>query len=428
MLSKISFLSLLLPIAVSAGSCQLSANNQTQPVNQTQPFDPGLPTNQTEATNGTVLPPDDTPWVPTCKLPTGNAAWSVGFGFTTDCVAGTGTIQGHMIFVDFSDAQASDDESPEDLREFFVPSAVEWFKKASYGKLELNITADVSKYHRMPHSAESYKWDEGFDNQQHYAYVEDALSAYTDDVGKLPPPTTDILYVVPARGNVWMTRSLGSGFSAWTRDNIYVAKKAITFGNDPYNSWGYKALNHETGHSMCLPDYYPGSDLPIGEFTGGWDIMGNVGGNAPDFFAWDKWRLGWLTDDAIDCVLRQGTTQHTLTPLEVEGGVKAVVIAANKTSAVVAEARTAKGVDDQLCAPGVLLYTIDTTISTSEGPIRVMDATPGSDGCGNTGWEPLNDATLSSSGVQSYEVPGWGVKVTLVDDKSEKLKIQVEYS
>ncbi|KAM0544329.1 hypothetical protein ACHAPJ_011865 [Fusarium lateritium] len=420
MLSKSSFLSLLLPAAVLADSCQLSSNNQTLSVNQTQPFDSDLPTNQSQPTNGTVLPPANTPWVPTCKIPTGNAAWSVGFGFTTDCVAGTGTTQGHMILVNFSDAQASDDESPEDLQEFFVPSAVEWFKKASYGKLDLNITTDVSQYHRMPIL-------QSFDNQQHYAYVEDALSAYTDDGGKLPPPTTDILYVVPARGNVWMTRSLDIGFSAWTRDNTYVAKKAVTFGNDPYNSWGYKALNHETGHSMCLPDYYPGSDLPIGEYTGGWDIMGNVGGNAPDFFARDKWRLGWLTDDAIDCVLEQGTTHHTLTSLEVEGGVKAVVIAANKTSAVVAEARTAKGVDDQLCAPGVLLYTIGTTISTSEGPIRVLDATSGSDGCGNTGWEPLSDATLSSSGVKSYEVSGWGVKVTLVDDKN-KFKIQVAYS
>ncbi|KAF4965737.1 hypothetical protein FSARC_6520 [Fusarium sarcochroum] len=317
-----------------------------------------------------------------------------------------------MIFVDFSDAEASSNESPEDLRDFFVPSAVEWFNKASYGLLDLNITAD----------------DEGLDNQQHYAYVENALDAYTNNGAKPPPPTTDVLYVVPARDNRWMTRSLGSSFSAWARDNQFVAKKAVTFGNDPYTSWGYKALNHETGHSMCLPDYYPGSDLPIGKYTGGWSIMGNVGGNAPDLFAWDKWRLCWLADDPIDCVLEQGTTEHNLTPLEVEGGVKAVVIAANKTSAVVAEARTTKGVDDELCAPGVLLHTVDTTVPTAEGPIRVFDSTPGSDGCGNSGWEPLNDATLSLSGTKTYEVSGWGIKVTLVDDKNDEFKIQVKYS
>ncbi|RSL46492.1 hypothetical protein CEP54_013834 [Fusarium duplospermum] len=305
-----------------------------------------------------------------------------------------------MIFVDFSDAEALEGESPQDAYDLLVPDANKWYQEISYGQLDLNITADTSKFYRMPNSAESYGWDSGLSNQQHYAYVEDALDAYMNNGENPPPPLTDILYVVPTRNAAWMTRSLASSFGAFTSNNTFVSKRAITFGVDPYNSWGYKALNHETGHSMCLPDLYPlDLNFPTGEYVGGYSVMGNVGGIAPDFFAWDKWRLGWLADE--------------------DGGTKAVVVAANKTSALVAEARTAKGADEKICAPGILLYTIDTTRSTGEGPIRVLDATPGSDSCGSeaSGWEPLNDATLSVRGTKSYEVSGWGIKVSLMDDK-----------
>ncbi|KAL5613002.1 hypothetical protein FOVSG1_002065 [Fusarium oxysporum f. sp. vasinfectum] len=427
--AKATLLSLVLP-AVASFVCQPLPNNQTQHTNQTDSLPSDSSTNSTFPTNGTS-PENDTAWVPTCKLPRNDFAWqSVGHGFMTDCVSSKGIIQGYMIFVDFADAEALDGESPQSAYDFLVPDANEWFQEISFHQLQLNITADTSKFYRMPRSAESYNWDAGLTNEQHYAYVEDALDAYMNNGENPPPAKTDILYIVPTRNAAWFTRSLASSFAIFTRDNQLVSNRAITFGVDPYNSWGYKALNHETGHSMCLPDLYPlDLDFPTGEFTGGWSVMGNIGGIAPDFFAWDKWRLGWLRDEDIDCILEPGTTRHTLAPVETEGGTKAVVVAVNKTSALVAEARVAKGADERICAPGVLLYTIDTSVATGLGPVRVLDTTPGSDSCGSevNGWEPLNDATLSMTGTKSYEVAGWGIKVTLVGAKHDQYKIKIEY-
>ncbi|KAF5026469.1 hypothetical protein F66182_1456 [Fusarium sp. NRRL 66182] len=424
MFSKTSLLWLGLPAAVLATGCQLLANNQTEP------FDPIEPANQTQPTNGTDFPPDNTPWIPTCKLPRTGMPFSIGHGFTSDCIPGTGTIQARMIFVDFSDAESLYGETPETLYDFFVPESAEWFRTASYGKLELNITADVSQFYRMPHPISSYDWDVDMNSRRQYAYVEDALDAYTNNGQKPPPASTDILYIVPTRGAAArMTRSYGSGFSAWTRDLQFVSKRAVTFGTDPYSSWGFKALNHETGHSMCIPDYYPSaSGLLIGHYTGGWSLMGNLGGSAPDFFAWDKWRLGWLSDDAVDCVLERGTSTHTLTPVEIEGGTKAVVVAADQFSALVAEARVAKGVDDKICATGVLLYTVDTSLGTAEGSIRVIDATPNSSTCDDGSSGSLNDGTLSMNGTRSIELHAWGVKVALVDDSNDKFQIKIDYS
>lgn len=353
---------------------------------------------------------------------------SLGHGFEQDCVPGTGTIQGYMIFVDFSDAASPASESAKQLYDLLVPQAAEWYRQASYGQLELNITADVSKFYRMPKSAAAYRWEEGFTSEQHLSYIQDALDAYTKNGANKLPAAHDVLYIATTRNNDKMTRSLGTGFTITTRNGKFVSKRAVTFGSDPYTAWGYKAVNHETGHAMGLPDYYPSTpDLPTGHYTGGWSIMGYVGGVAPDFFAWDKWRLGWLKDNAINCITKKGTTQHTLTPLEVQGGVKAVVIAKSQTSAMVAEARIAKGVDGKICAPGVLLYTVDTV--ASEGPIKVLDSTPGSNGCGDNGdMDPLNDATLSMKGKKSFVASEWGVSVTLMEEKDGQFKIQVQYS
>ncbi|RKK88174.1 hypothetical protein BFJ69_g31 [Fusarium oxysporum] len=274
----------------------------------------------------------------TCKLPRTDAHFSVGHGFQDDCISGTGTIQGYMIFVDFSDAQSPASESVKDLRDLLVPGAAKWYQTASYGQLELNITADTSKFYRMPKSAASYRWEEGFSAEQHLSYIQDALDAYTSNGARAPPAETDILYIATTRNNDKMTRSLGSSFSVSTRNGKLVSRRAVTFGADPYISWGYKAVNHETGHSMCLPDYYPNT-------------------------------------------------------------------------------------------PGVLLYTVDTTLATSEGSIKVLDATPGSNGCGDdNGAKPLNDGTLSMNGKKSFEDSDWGVKVTLIDDKNDQFSIEVQYS
>ncbi|KAF7556303.1 hypothetical protein G7Z17_g1506 [Cylindrodendrum hubeiense] len=366
-----------------------------------------------------------------CKLAAHNDVhFSAGFNLAGDCVPSTGELKAFMIFVDFSDAEAPSNDPPKNLRDFLVPDAQDWYTKASNGALTLNVTADVSQYYRMPASAASYHWSTGLSSAEHLVYIQDALQAYTANGARPPPPETEVLYLVPTRSaGSYMTRSMAYDGRANTREGTYVARKTVTFGVDPFETWGFKALNHETGHTMCLPDYYPyAAGLDTRYYVGGWSAMGDISGPGPDFFAWDKWRLGWLSDDNVECVAKHGTSEHVLTPLEVKGGTKAVVIAVNGTSAVVAEARVAKGLDSSVCAPGVLLYTVDTTVATGDGPLRVLDANPSTNGCGGDNGE-LNDATLSlDQGKSLYDVPGWGVRVRVVSQDGGKFKIRVHYS
>lgn len=388
--------------------------------------------NDTSSGNQTV---PEGPWTPSCKLPVDYSVFlSIGHGFKGDRVPATGSMPGYMIFVDFSDAEKAEDETAQSLYDFFMPNASEWFETASNGALSLNITADLSKIYRMPSPAASYDWDSGMTGQQHYQYLLDIMTTYTNNGTLPPPPETQVFYVVPVHSaSNFMTRSLtyhGRLYAQYQEKSQFVAMRTVTFGADPFLYWGYSALNHETGHAFGLPDYYPYGDGSTGMYVGGWSAMGDIGGVAPDFFAWDKWRMGWMADDAVDCVLDAGTSEHVLSPLEGNTGTQAVVIAANKTSAVVAEVRVAKGLDSTVCAPGVLIYTVDTTVPTGEGPIRVIDATPDSNGCGKGAWEGVdykNDGTLTLNGeATSVEVPGFDVTVTVVEQDGDNYKIKVE--
>jgi hypothetical protein len=106
--------------------------------------------------------------------------------------------------------------------------------------------------------------------------------------------------------------------------------------------------------------------------------MGNIGGHSPDLFAWHKLKLGWLDADQMDCVTAPGTTEHTLTPVETAGGKKLVVVRTGTDTAYAVESRRATGLDAEACDTGPLVYSIDSPLQSGMGPVRVIDATPGS--------------------------------------------------
>lgn len=358
--------------------------------------------------------------VSSCKLPAVQSVdLSNGFGYESNCTPSIGTLRGFMIFVDFPDQPATED-NPGVLHDFFLPAAADWYRTASYGRLNLSVTADTSRFARMPAASTSYNWDRSFTAETHQKYILDALDAYNASI-----PVVDVLYIVPTRNATAISFSPTYVGDVTKRDGTHVATKSVTFGVDGYDFWGFLVFNHETGHTMCLPDYYPSNDGPIGQFVGGWNLMGLISGPSPEYFSWDKWRLGWLLDAQIDCVDASGNTTHVLTPLEVPDGKKAIVVKHSDTEVLVAEVRSANGLDKASCATGVLLYTVSTTIPSGEGPVRVLDATPGSGGCAD---DELNDATLTLNGVRSYRHADWGIGVTVVAQNGEDFQIMVTRS
>ena len=195
-------------------------------------------------------------------------------------------------------------------------------------------------------------------------------------------------------------------------------------GSDMFG-FGYKLLAHETGHALSLVEGYNAGSGGGNRYMGQWDLMGAINGNAPDYIAWNKWKLGWLNDDEVDCIASDGVTEHTLTPNSTapDGtGKKLVAVRTGQNTTLVAELRAPLGVDSlaggntaRYCeSGGVLLYTVDSTKRNGLGVYSVVDAMPGS-----TGWGCSDEPSISTMGrgqgrgPRHFEIPSLGVTLDL---------------
>ena len=141
-------------------------------------------------------------------------------------------------------------------------------------------------------------------------------------------------------------------------------------------NWEAGLIAHEVAHTLGLPDLYDvgvetdsEGNQPANEvhrFVGDFDIMGipaifwTVTGDVPSqMFAWSRWQLGWLRDTQIACITSFPASVQ-LTPLEMPGGIKAAVVPLTETIALVVESRR-----------GALVYKVDTSVPSGEGPIVV---------------------------------------------------------
>jgi M6 family metalloprotease-like protein len=122
---------------------------------------------------------------------------------------------------------------------------------------------------------------------------------------------------------------------------------------------GFRWLNHESGHTMGLPDLYaaPSDDATRHRFVGGFGLMGRIDGNAPEYFAFERWQLGWLDDTQIVC-LPSGEQTVFLSAIEISLGIKAVIVPLSESRAVVVESRQPFGYDANLVKPGALAQSV----------------------------------------------------------------------
>src|SRR5262249_3139662 len=136
----------------------------------------------------------------------------------------------------------------------------------------------------------------------------------------------DAVYVIANPAVTAIT--YGPAFTATSPDTALSADgntiyNGVTSGND-MTFWGSLWLNHEVLHTMGLVDLYAYQG-DAHRFVGDFSVMGLISGKAPDLLAYERWLLGWLDDNQIVCQSSKDETT-TLTPIEVEGGTKAVMV------------------------------------------------------------------------------------------------------
>lgn len=351
----------------------------------------------TAALTLTPVPHKEVP-VSRCALP-GRTGWT-DEGHDTDrrqFSRSTGVIRAVMLFVDFPDAPASG--STQEYEDALTPAAG-WLRTASNGRARLAITP-VRTWYRMPSDSTAYGFERGISYEQHQKYVRDAVAAADPGVDF---SSYDIVYIVPPKNAAAVTFSPTYLYDPAAPGVIADGRPvrwSVTLGQDMWR-WGYKVVDHETGHIFGLPDLYAFTGTDYHRFVGGWDVMGLISGPAPRYFGWHQWKLGWLGDDQVACAV---SGRYRL-----DGPTRLVVVKTGETSAYAVEARTRTGLDARACSSGVLIYRVDSSVATGEGPIRVMDARP--DQPPAAGCHQLDDAAYAPGQVFTDEAAGVRIAVT----------------
>ncbi|MFD8734779.1 M6 family metalloprotease domain-containing protein [Streptomyces sp. NPDC059618] len=333
----------------------------------------------------------------------------------------TGTLRALTLMVDFSDAPGKG--SALDRYDEFFPKTQDWFRTASYGRLDYRPEAPVRHWLRMPKPFKAYGIERGAPFDPGYReLVQDIVATADPEVDFRSYDILNVL-VTPNAGPSALDTVLSVTFAGNTEapvaDGVPVANASFVYsrqddGSGSYAETGYRVLPHENGHTFGLPDLYTQEG---GGAVGHWDIMSEDWGADNDLLGWHKWKLGWLDSSQVSCVMAHGTGEYTLTPMARRGGSKLVVIPVSSRSGYVLELRTRAGNDDAVCRPGILVYKVDADVDTGNGPITVYDSHPDSGGCTRSPnvQAELSDAPFSPGETFKAAKAGITVQVASAD-------------
>ena len=353
-----------------------------------------------------------------CKLPIADGRGDVSIGGwprIDERLKSTGGVIATVVMVDFPDAPAS--MTPTDAFARISPSA-DVFNEMSYGKLSYTFKPQL-KWYRMSKKSTDYVAG-GWTFIKHRDYIVEAAKLADVDIDF---SKTDSLIILANPDSTGIGNS-GPAFAAVRKNGITLDGKYISNGaTSAYdlNNWKSIWLNHEVTHTLGLVDLYaftqsnPANRYDGLRYTGEFSYMGfsSYESNAPSLFAFERWNLGWINDSQIKC-LKDAKSTELISPVQTSSGVKAVVIPISRTKAVVIESRRAIGIDKNIAKSGALVYVVDSSIQSGQGPVRVFPSDVSSD--------PRYLKAPRALG-ESVTTEGITVKVTKSDDSGDTVEI-----
>ncbi|MFI5973096.1 M6 family metalloprotease domain-containing protein [Streptomyces sp. NPDC051452] len=297
----------------------------------------------------------------------------------------TGTVHALTLMVDFSDAPGKG-SAMDRFHEFF-PQTQEWFRNASYGRLDYRPETPITTWLRMPQSFKAYGIERGAPFDPGYRELVQDIVAAADP--KVDFRTYDLLNVLvtpnagPSALDTVLSVTFAGNGEAPVADGVPVANASFVYsrqddGSGSYAHTGYRVLPHENGHTFGLPDLYTQEG---GGAVGHWDIMSEDWGANNDLLGWHKWKLGWLDGNQVGCAATRGSVEYVLTPLYKAGGGKLLLVPIDGRSSYALELRAQGGNDETVCRPGILIYKVDAKVDTGRGPVTVYDSHRDSGGC-----------------------------------------------
>ena len=318
-----------------------------------------------------------------CKLPNYSPRDDVALGFPRFPyrLRPVGNVRWAILALDFPDLPAT--ATPSSILAQLEPAAA-LYGSVSYGRLTAQLALGVPTVVRMPLPSAAYSFAT-FDSHRDYLRnaTDAACAAGWDPAGGWDSVVAMAAVATPSLGyGPAFCAVPGEGYTPSCAPPGAAFLNSATSGND-FHGWGFKWFNHENSHTMGLVDLYAFSGGG-GEFrfTGQWGLMGDISGAGPEFFGWERWLLGWLADAEVAC-LGAGNATVALAPLSGGGGASAARLIVVPTPSVLGttglavEYRAPLNYDANIPKAGLLVYFMDTSFATGEGPLRVLNAEEG---------------------------------------------------
>ncbi|MDE0494467.1 MAG: S-layer homology domain-containing protein [Acidimicrobiaceae bacterium] len=362
-------------------------------------------------------------------MPAGFSHLDAGFPLPDFAAPSVGRVKLAVLFMDFPDAQATyttHEETEPGLRYM-----EQYLEAGSYGRLDLEIDI-VHRWWRSPTGYESFT---------------DADAAGAS--GLWPSASTESIRLADAAYDfsetdivmtVFPSAHFGGGLALGTAEADGRALSTFRINTHPNtgtgapSNWGLIAA-HELAHNFGLPDLYPYDpsvqelpDPPVGT-TWAEVEFGLLGLHAwfptsefiwfatpVEMLAWSRWQLGWLDPLQVRCGIGTASTV-LLQPVAQPGrGTVMVVVPLNEYEMIVIENRRMLGYDagtpetspsgtvpgHGLLEEGVLVYTVDSRLSTGEVPTKIA---------GDPGNAQFSEFPVLGLG-ESVTVRGYTIRVT----------------
>jgi M6 family metalloprotease-like protein len=352
-----------------------------------------------------------------CQLEgqSGSKSLNNGFPRISDRLPTSGEIRALIIPVDFPDVIGNG--NPKDSYFAMAKGMDDFYRRQSGGTLTFRFEI-LPNYLRLPFLSTKYNlgtWNAG-DPGGYWQAVIAASDEYVDF------SSFDAVYVLSPRSIPRSSIAYGPAHPFRFSSNDGPVKNGTHSGADAYQYLAgadWKWMAHETGHLFGLFDLY--AEKPLPESFGNWDLMSmNWSTEAIELSAWNRYILGWLNEKNTNCIqvqdLSNSETRISLIPLvENQAGIRAQFIRLSSSKILVAELRTATGLDNILLSnQGVLVYTVDMTLGSMKSGWKVQRR----NGSFRT---DLTDAALKNG--DQVEVEGVRIKVLELTNTSALISI-----
>jgi M6 family metalloprotease-like protein len=351
-----------------------------------------------------------------CKLGPSGSDWYFSAGFPIDNysdVLTTGSLRVAVIYVEFPDAARR--SSVSELHNKIEDHVSQIYSEMSYGKLSIDLVPS-SDWIMMDKPSRKYNiLQEDANNQSVIDYVSEAVTKADPGIDFSGIDAVAVFATELADG-------VAGDFQLTLQNRIKTSEgkgviSTIVTGGD----WWQELLDpmilaHEIGHVLGLQDLYNGDAGDTFEdghkFVGNFDFMGYgwSESTAPSILGWDRWRLGWIPDAQVVCARPSEGTEVNINALQMGTGAILTVLPLSQTRAIVIESRRPIGWDKNIVEQGALVYLVDTSVNTTEGPIQILADSFG---------EGFNAAPLSAGEyvdaltytITSLEAAAWGDRI-----------------